>query len=502
MSVDLNRVLTTEEGQYFERKNACIAPKDILKELVAFANASGGTLVIGIENDGTVTGFGKAGAKRPEDYLEAIQTLLRKPPLPFSHHLPEVINAAGQPDVILVLEVEVVSSYVVENHDGDAYLRVNDKSIKLNYEQRRKLEYDKGQRFYEDEEVLDSSIADVDMDVIRQFQERMGTSHSTAEQVLTSRKLMRNGRLTHAGLLLFGKDPSLFLPGARLRFLRYEGTAMKPGQAFNVVKEVTITGAIPKMIAKAKEVVSMQLREFQYLDTATGQFQPMPEYPEFAWFEGIVNALTHRDYTLQGDHVRVSMFDDHLEIFSPGKLPSMVSLSNMKENRFSRNPKISRTLTDFGWVKELNEGVRRIYSVMEASFLSEPVYSEPGGHAVLLVLKNNILNRHLRAEDRVREAIDERVMRSLSEAEKMVLQYTYMKGRVTTKETALLTNKSVRFASSLLKKLAAQELLCWHGTHPNDATQYYTFCAESVQKSQLHQLGMQNASESFGVTSE
>jgi ATP-dependent DNA helicase RecG len=477
MRLELNVLLEKTEDQFFDRKSARIAPKDILKEIVGFANADGGTLVVGIEDNGEITGFLRQGAKKPEQFLEAIRTLLRRPPLIIFDYLVPIENASGQQDHILVLDIELESNRVVENYDGEAYLRINDKTVRLNYEERRKLEFDKGQRYFEDEEVRDSSLSDIDMEIFDLYRKKMGLAYSNIEDVLNSRKLLRNGHLTTAGLLLFGKDPSVYLPGARLKFLRYEGTVMQPGTEFNLVKEVSIVGSIPKIIVEAEKAVHAQLREFQYLDSDTGQFKAMPEYPKFAWFEGIVNAVTHRDYSYQGDYIRVSMFDDRLEIFSPGKLPNFVTLENMKFTRFSRNPKIARTLSEFGWVKELNEGVKRIYSEMERFFLgkSTPEYSEPHGHAVLLSLRNNILNRHLRAGDRVRDAIDETILKTLNENERIVLQYTYMTGRMTVREAAELMEKSPKYASTLLKGLVRKGLLKWHGTSVNDPTQYYTF---------------------------
>ena len=129
----------------------------------------------------------------------------------------------------------------------------------------------------------------------------------------------------------------------------------------------------------------------------------MPEYPEFAWFEGIVNAVTHRNYSIRGQHITVTLFDDRLEIKSPGVLPNIVTIQNILNERFSRNPKIARILSEFGWVKEMNEGVKRIYSEMESFFLNEPKYSEPNNSSVLLMLENNILNRQLRISDKLRQ---------------------------------------------------------------------------------------------------
>ena len=84
------------------------------------------------------------------------------------------------------------------------------------------------------------------------------------------------------------------------------------------------------------------------------------------------------------------MFDDRLDILSPGKLPNMVNLENLKYTRFSRNPRIARLMADFGYVKELNEGVKRIYDEMQDYFLKEPEYSDPANKSVKLKLENNI----------------------------------------------------------------------------------------------------------------
>ncbi|MCO4510590.1 hypothetical protein Si091_01923 [Streptococcus infantarius subsp. infantarius] len=225
------------------------------------------------------------------------------------------------------------------------------------------------------------------------------------------------------------------------------------------------------MSTKVRDFVRAQLREFQYLDD-DGQFKTLPEYPEFAWFEGIVNAVTHRNYSIFGDYIRIMMFDDHLEIHSPGKLPNIVTVENIKHERFSRNPRIARTLTEFGWVREMNEGVKRIYSEMESYFLHEPKYTEPG-NKVVLTLENNIVSRQLRVADRIHEDIDSYT--DLSEDEKVIVHYMYNSGqKMTTLRASELTGRSRRFSGKLLQRLVEQEVLEWHGTSRNDRNQYYT----------------------------
>ena len=119
----------------------------------------------------------------------------------------------------------------------------------------------------------------------------------------------------------------------------------------------------------------------------------MPEYPEFAWFEGLINAMAHRDYSIRGEYARVYIFDDRMEIFSPGKLPNMVTVDNICETRFSRNPQICRVFSAFEWVRELNEGVGRMFREMGEQGLPDPEYSEPSDFAVRMVLRKNIEQR-------------------------------------------------------------------------------------------------------------
>ncbi len=214
------------------------------------------------------------------------------------------------------------------------------------------------------------------------------------------------------------------------------------------------------------------MREFQYLDQ-DGRFKIMPEYPEFAWFEGIVNALTHRNYSMRGEHIKVVMFDDRMEILSPGLLPNIVTIENILNQRYSRNPRIARVLCEFGWVKEMNEGVKRIYSEMEKLFLKQPTYHEPNNN-VLLVLENNVLNRTMRTEDHIKNVISEEKFKTLSIEAMIVLHYMYNSGEVmTTKKASELTERGTTFCRKMLRKLEDEGLLEWHGTSKTDRNQYY-----------------------------
>ena len=473
MDKDLHYWQFAPESQYLDRKSARKKPSELLRHLIAFANADGGKLVIGIEDEkqgNIITGF-KDGHAYPIEDFKKIDREMRDTPLALTFEEIPVVNVKGEDDHILIISVELSSSRVISAPNDEVYLRQGDESVKLSYEQRIQLNYDRGQRFFEDEIVPDASLDDIDEALVDEYKSKFDSSDRTTEEILKARRLMIGGKLTKAAILLFGKYPSSFFPQARVRFLRFDGVNMGTGSQFNVVKEVTFEDPLPTLITKVRDFVRTQLREFQYLDV-DGKFKTLPEYPEFAWFEGIVNAVTHRNYSIFGDYIRVMMFDDRLEIHSPGKLPNIVTVENIKHERFSRNPRIARTLTEFGWVREMNEGVKRIYSEMESYFLHEPKYTEPG-NKVVLTLENNFMSRQLRVADRIHEDIDSYT--DLSEDEKDIVHYMYNSGqKMTTFRASALTGRSRRFSGKLLQGLVEQKVLEWHGTSRNDRNQYYT----------------------------
>lgn len=469
---ELERFIKHKENQYFDRKSARIKPRDIIKHIGAFANADGGNLVIGIEDKGEITGFNFQGTSSPDEFILAINTMTKPNPV-FRHKEIAVTNESGEQDALLIIEVEPSINSVIFASNDEVYLRIGDKSVRLTHDQITNLEFDKGQRMFEDLEIAESGLSDIDEGLMAAYKSLKRAEAIPTETILNGRGLMKNGHLTNAGMLLFGKNTFLHLPNSRIRFLRYDGKKSETGKRLNIIKEFDYEGPIPTLIEKITKDVKSQLREFQYLKE-DGKFAVIPEYPEFAWFEGIVNALTHRDYSFKGDYVRISMYDDRLEIFSPGALPNVVTIENMRHTRYARNPRIARTLSEFGWVKELNEGVNRIYDEMQLSFLNDPKYSEPNKNSVLLVLENSVTSRHLRDTDRLDEYMGNLNFDNLDRSETTIIAYLYNHDRITVKETAELLGKSTGYSRALLRKMLNKKLVAWHGTTPKDPTQYYS----------------------------
>lgn len=379
----------------------------------------------------------------------------------------DVINMNGEKDQLLLLHIQPCIDQIIRTTNDSTYLRIGDKTKELKGDDLRNLEYAKSTRHFEDEINREATIEDLDEQLINEYKLKVDASHLPTEQVLKARAFIKikDGKeyLTNAAVLLFANNITQFYPNCRVRFVRYDGNSAQVGTRMNIVKDKNIECCILKLIDETRTFISSQLREFTALDPITGRFQTVPEYPEFSWLEGIVNAVTHREYGMSGNYILVTMYDDRLEIKSPGKLPNIVTVDNIKDTRYARNPRISRVLTDFGWVRELNEGVKRIYSDMADFFLDEPEYSEPE-HEVRLILKNNIVMRTIRQENRIERVITPEAWEQLDELERKILTYWGSKKKVTRAELADYTNKSSNTISTRLNHLIELGVIRRNGT--------------------------------------
>ena len=370
----IEQICGAVESPLFDRKSARIDAKALAVHLIAFANADGGVIAVGVEDDGTITGI--------DSYAENINELLRAP---FDFCKPSVrveterlscTNRNGKADHILLIEV-LQSSDLHANQADEVFFRVGDKSKKLNFEERLQLMYAKGTRYFEDTPVPDAGLDDLDLGFVREFTSRIGYRKSPEEYLRENKEFLseRSGKeeVSAAAMLLFGKNPKHFFPRARIRFVRYEGTEARVGARMNVIKDVMFEGRILQVTEKALEFVGSQIKERTYLGADT-RFVTEPEYPEFAWKELIINAVAHRDYSIKGTDIQIKMFDDRITVESPGTLPGIVRLNNMRHVHFSRNPKIAQFLHEYEYVQEFGEGVDRLYEVMEAAGLPQPEY--------------------------------------------------------------------------------------------------------------------------------
>jgi ATP-dependent DNA helicase RecG len=368
------RLLALTEDQWFDRKSVRAEPKSLAHVLVAFANAEGGVIVIGL-SDGSVEGV-KAHADKINDYRQvAIDHTV--PPVRCRVDQVGCVNSAGQPDSLVLIRVDPGES-VHEAKSGECYLRIGDESRKLGHEQRQELAFDRGQGQYDGQPPNGIRIDDLDESLLRHFRQSTGAT-GTHAQLLQARSLLtRDSQVTNAGYLLFGSLPQDFFPQAHIRIIRYLSPERGSGSRLNVDAEhdIRIEGPIPRLIERAARSIEELVPKRRAL-RASGLFEDEPIVPRDAWLEGVVNAVIHRSYSLGGDHIRCEIFPDRIEIESPGRFPGLADPRRPLEiGRFARNPRIARVCADLRIGQELGEGIRRIFDEMRRVGLTDPVYRQ------------------------------------------------------------------------------------------------------------------------------
>lgn len=359
------------ESQWFERKGNRVSAVALANTLVAFANADGGTVVVGI-SDGRVDGLIPDG--KPASKLLAAPLDLTSPPVTARHRFVRTEDDALS---LLVFEVEP-SSTVHENSRGEVFLRVGDSIRKLRFDERRELAFDKGQSHFDAETVSKTHQRHLELreDLLREWCQSQSFSGSPS-RLLAARGLADgDGRLTNAAVLLFSEAPERCFPEGYVRVIKHSENSRGVGSSLNVIEDVRITGPLPHQIAEARQTVLKLVPRLDRLEKS-GKFERVSIFPEFAWLELIVNAVVHRSYSIAGDHTRIHIHPERIEVESPGRLPGLLRIENLGTNlRFARNPHIARVLSEMKWGREHGEGIRRVRAEMATAGLPPPVFRE------------------------------------------------------------------------------------------------------------------------------
>jgi ATP-dependent DNA helicase RecG len=386
----LRQLIDLGEGQFVEFKGAwsyaskrprALGPKElrpkVAEYVAAFANADGGTLIIGVEDDGTVSGHGRS--EREIEELLAVPQRRLSSPLSCDHQLLEI-----EGHEVLVIEVPRVPRAVMVNGNGFPY-RTGDQVIAQSEEWINGLKREYLERGFE-QRLADASRDDLDLALL---------PASGADPGWLARHglvLPRHGSpaLTNAAVLLAGREPTIrWHPAQTVRVFRVDGVEVRRGADRNVHQVERLELPITRLIPAAYAVVAGQIRRSEKLHDLF--FREVPEYPTFAWQEGVVNAVAHRDYADRGRGVEVWLFDDRLEIRSPGVPVAPVTVQDLASAsgiHASRNPAIARVLVELGLMREEGEGIPRMFDEMRRSLLHAPEFDVTGDERLLLTLRN------------------------------------------------------------------------------------------------------------------
>ena len=388
--------------------------------LVALANAKGGTLVFGVDpRDHSLLGLDE-----PEEALDrALQAALAVDP-PLIIPLPQINEIDGKWVLIMTVPPGLPHVY---SYKGRYLIYEGNQIQALSPSQLRRLMMERGAISFETQTPGNAQLHDLDWNKIERYLTSLyGLPAARPEEILLGRGCVvqtDDGQLrpTYAGLLLFGIEPQRWVHSARILVARYTGTS--PSDHF--MKE-EIQGTLPEQIRRAEAfIVANMRRGVQLLGLERVE---ETEYPVDAVREAIVNAVAHRDYQIRGDEIRILMFTDRIEFYSPGRLPGPMTLKNLIEERFSRNEVIVQILSDMGFIERLGYGIDRMIRIMNEASLPAPRFEETAaGFQVTLYRSSATL---------AGEEIDSRQWRGmgLNERQERALAYLAEKGRITNSE--------------------------------------------------------------------
>lgn len=196
--------------------------------------------------------------------------------------------------------------------------------------------------------------------------------------------LTADGKPTVMGIMMFSEYPQQWLPQSSVVFAKFVGTTPRGESGLaGYVRREELTGPLPRLIESAWNLIWSEMAVSAVVKGL--EREEKTEYPQFAVREAIVNSVCHRDYRLRGRRIEIRMYGDRLEVISPGGLPGFITIENIKEEHFSRNPRLVNALFQWGYIEELGLGIDRMMEVMEQAGHRPPYFdARPYSFAVTL----------------------------------------------------------------------------------------------------------------------
>lgn len=414
----IDHLLNLEEDHFNDIKSKRISPSKLQETFVAFANSDGGDLYIGVE-DKSEKGERLVGLINQEEANDIISTLLEETNPAVENVLIEFLdtNTKG-----LILHISIPkSSKVHYTASGDCFIRINASKRKIKGERITQLAYSKGVTPYEKNAIDSLEIADiVDSDHLQSYMKRIETILD-ADKFLKKQRLLTKVKNEYkpnvACALLFDEEPQATIDTrCAVKIYRLRTTEKEYKREQLEEKPITINGPIEQLIIKTISQVK------EYIDGAS--FQDGAElikltYPSEALKEIFVNAVIHRDYSLNDD-IHIKIYDNRIEVKSPGRLPGYMTINNLYEERFSRNPNLVRMLHNIPnpLNHDIGEGLDTAKNELKKAGLVDPIFEELENSFVVTIKHQKIASiedvviNHL--EDNPKSIISNKLVRQLS----------------------------------------------------------------------------------------
>lgn len=338
--------LEFKEVQFSGRRISAPHKDSLADELAAFANSQGGVCLLGVADSRQVQGI-------PLDQLDAVEAWVRQvcmdsinPPLQLTIARMELPDPAGQPQPILKLDVP--RSLFVHRSPGGYMHRIGSAKREMAPDYLARLFQQRSQARiirFDEQPVPGASLDDLAISLWQRF--ASARVQETREVLLDKLAMARtdtDGQLrpTVAGVLMASPDPRRWLPNAFIQAVAYRGTSVQPqGDALYQIDAQDISGPLDAQVTQACHFVRKNMRVSA--SKKEGRFD-LPQYDMTAVFEALVNAVAHRDYSIHGAKIRLRMFADRLELYSPGAIPNTMTVESLPYRQAARNEAITSLL--------------------------------------------------------------------------------------------------------------------------------------------------------------
>lgn len=360
---DLLTDIDQGEGLRREFKRQLDNLESIAGEIVAFANSEGGNLYVGVDDDGSIVGLTNSA-----QIFQTLSHLCRDRCIPPISPVLEQYTIEGRDIIVLTVMPELNRLKPYRTAGGRFYLRVGQDKKDATGRELVRIAQASGELHYDETPVWETTLHDLAEEAFAAYHEtqfglplaeHLEQSRLPLETLLKNLRLADDiegeWRLTVAGLLMFGADPQRFMPQSRLSAVAFAGV----DEDADILDRREMTGRLPQIIADARLFLERNIR--QPARELGFQREDRPLYDRKALGEAVVNAVAHRDYSLSGSQIRLFVFDDRVEVRSPGRLPNSITLDNIQLGvHAERNRRLATLLTQLGYMSAIGTGIPRL----------------------------------------------------------------------------------------------------------------------------------------------
>lgn len=434
------------ESKTLEFKQQLPRHGQIAQTAIAFANTSGGKLLIGVDDERQIVGVAEEQIFNLQDQITAIITDRCYPPI-----LPEIYTANVDGKLLLVVEIfrgNLLPYYLKsDGKENGTYLRIGASNRKAAPLHVMELERQRSSQSFDEEIYPEDCLHDLDLTPLQTRFAAQGKP--LGNEKLKNLKLIRQeqGQLfpTYGLMILLGQ-----LPHVVTKCARFKGTDMS---LFLDRKEYS--GDLFSQLEQAEAFIKNhihlrgEIKGLQRTDTF--------ELPETALREALTNAIIHRDYTNQGRDIKVGVYDDIVNVVSPGGFPNTLTTEGLSEGRSEiRNRAIARVFKELGYIEQWGSGLQRIRNSCLAQGLKMPRIREQGDFVDV-----EFYRPVAESADKVPDSAGYRriLPDNLTIQEEAVIVYLEQHGNITTPQAEALLSLKERRARKILKEMASKDLI-------------------------------------------